>query len=105
MFDKMVNISEIKKSFWVSLWFMFLTFPIMVIRVNTIENIIEWRWINMLIVGVGSFLLSLLWRYSLKKKEYGLQREEEGGKARAMAGSIGMKLWEGKCAKAIEGLT
>jgi len=56
---------------------MFLTFPIMVIRVNTIENIIEWRWINMLLVGVGSFLLSLVWRYLLKRKEYGLQKAEE----------------------------
>jgi branched-chain amino acid transport system permease protein len=37
-------LEEIKKSFLASLWFMFLTFPIMVIRVNTVENIIEWRW-------------------------------------------------------------
>jgi branched-chain amino acid transport system ATP-binding protein len=27
---------------------MFLTFPVMVIRVNPIENIVEWRWWNML---------------------------------------------------------
>jgi len=81
MFAKMVNFSEIKKSFLVSLWFMFLTFPIMVIRVNTIENIVEWRWINMLIVGVGSFLLSLVWRYLLKRKEYGIQKAEENDEA------------------------
>jgi hypothetical protein len=43
--------NELKKSFFVSLWFMFLTFPIMVIRVNTVENIIEWRWGNLLLVG------------------------------------------------------
>lgn len=41
---------------------MFLTFPIMVIRVNTIENIIEWRWINLIYIGCGSFVLSFLWR-------------------------------------------
>ena len=48
-------VNELKKSFLVSLWFMFLTFPIMVIRVNTVENIIEWRWANLFFVGVGSF--------------------------------------------------
>ncbi|MGZ6208291.1 MAG: branched-chain amino acid ABC transporter permease, partial [Syntrophales bacterium] len=49
-----------KQSVVVSLWFMFLTFPIMVIRVNTIENIIEWRWMNMIYVGAGSFILSFV---------------------------------------------
>jgi branched-chain amino acid transport system permease protein len=52
-----------KQSVIVSMWFMFLTFPIMVIRVNTIENIIEWRWMNMIYVGAGSFILSFVWRY------------------------------------------
>ena len=52
-----------KQSVVVSLWFMFLTFPIMVIRVNTIENVIEWRWMNMIYVGAGSFILSFVWRY------------------------------------------
>jgi len=61
---------------------MFLTFPIVVIRVNTIENIIEWRWENMLFIGVGSFLLSTLWRYLLKRKEYGLKKAEEGEEIR-----------------------
>lgn len=32
--------NELRKSFLVSLWFMFLTFPIMVIRVNTVEKIV-----------------------------------------------------------------
>jgi branched-chain amino acid transport system permease protein len=67
----MITIGEIKKSFWVSIWFMFLTFPIMVIRVNTVEKIVEWRWHYMAIVGVGSFFLSFVWRYLFKKKEAG----------------------------------
>ena len=78
----MVNISEIKKSLWVSLWFMFLTFPITVIRVNTIENIVEWRWANMAFIGVGSFFLSILWRYLLKRQEYGLKKAEKGEEIR-----------------------
>lgn len=74
----MIKVQEIKKSFLVSLWFMFLTFPIMVIRVNPIEKVVEWRWKNMLIVGIGSFLLSFVWRYMLKKKEAGEKRAETG---------------------------
>ncbi len=67
----MPNLSEIKKSFWTSLWFMFLTFPVMVIRVNTTYKTVEWRWWNLLYVGLGSFFLSLLWRYLLRRKESG----------------------------------
>jgi len=67
----MPSLSEIKKSFLVSLWFMFLTFPIMVIRVNTTEKLVLWRWENMLYIGVGSFLLSFVWRYLLRRKEMG----------------------------------
>ncbi len=74
----MIKAQEIKKSFLVSIWFMFLTFPIMVIRVNPIEKIVEWRWKNMLVVGIGSFLLSFVWRYMLKKKEAGEKRAETG---------------------------
>ena len=53
----------------------------MVIRVNTVENVIEWRWINLLIVGLGSFFLSFVWRYFIKK--------QETGKKKAQAGEIG----------------
>jgi branched-chain amino acid transport system permease protein len=60
---------------------MFLTFPIMVIRVNTVEDVIEWRWLNLLIVGLGSFFLSFVWRYFIRK--------QESGKKKAQAGEIG----------------
>ncbi len=65
----MKALTELKKSIVVAVWFMFLTFPIMVIRVNTIEKIIEWRWRNMIFIGVGSFLFSFLWRYLLERKQ------------------------------------
>ena len=67
----MIKIAEMKKSIFVSIWFMFLTFPVMVIRVNPIENIVEWRWWNMLGIGAGSFVLSFLWRYLMDRKENG----------------------------------
>ncbi len=77
----MFRLNEIKKSFLVALWLMFLTFPIMVIRVNTIDDIIEWRWKRMFMVGIGTFFLSFLWRYLHKRKEAGKKEvtfEESG---------------------------
>ena len=67
---------EFKKSIFISLWFMFLTFPIMVIRVNTIEKVVEWRWRNMAIVGIGAFLLSFVWRWLLGRMERGRKLAE-----------------------------
>ncbi|MDO9584179.1 MAG: branched-chain amino acid ABC transporter permease [Desulfomicrobium sp.] len=61
--------NELRKSFLVSLWFMFLTFPIMVIRVNTVEKIVVWRWENMAMIGIGSFVLSFVWRWAIRRKE------------------------------------
>ncbi len=59
---------DFKQSVFISFWFMLLTFPIMVIRVNTIEKVVQWRWGNMIIVGVGAFFLSYIWRYLMEKK-------------------------------------
>lgn len=72
----MFSLKEIKKSLIVAAWFMFLTFPIMVIKVNTIDNFVEWRWINLVIIGFGSFFLSFIWRYLLKRKYLKSQKEK-----------------------------
>jgi branched-chain amino acid transport system permease protein len=66
----------ILKSFKVAVWFMFLTFPIVVIKVNTIENIVIWRWQNMFMMGVGIFFVSLLWRYLLERKEQSGKKDQ-----------------------------
>ncbi len=73
----MVTINELKKSFFTALWFMFLTFPIMVIKVNTVENVIIWRWANLLMIGLGSFLVSFVWRYMMKRKESGKRKADD----------------------------
>jgi branched-chain amino acid transport system permease protein len=57
---------------------MFLTFPIMVIRVNTVENVVEWRWERMLLVGIGTFFLSFVWRFFIRRKELGSKKAEQG---------------------------
>jgi len=59
-----------------------LTFPIMVIQVNTVENIIQWRWGNLLLVAVGSFVLSAVWRFLIRRKERGAQQTEVDGVVR-----------------------
>jgi len=51
----MITFKDILKGVLVSLWFVFLTFPLMVIKVNPIERVITWRWQNMGWVALGSF--------------------------------------------------
>jgi len=49
---------------------MFLTFPIMVIKVNTVYNTIVWRWHNLIYIGVGAFFGSMIWRWLHYKKTH-----------------------------------
>ena len=65
----MFKLSEIKKSFYTALWFIFLTFPLMVMKVDTIHDTLVWRWMNLVYIGVGSFVFSLVWRYALKRRD------------------------------------
>ncbi|NLW82051.1 MAG: branched-chain amino acid ABC transporter permease [Desulfovibrionales bacterium] len=67
---------ELKKSVLVSLWFMFLTFPIMVVRV--VEKSVVLRWENLAWIGIGSFVLSFVWRWALRRKEMGRAASREG---------------------------
>lgn len=66
-----MTLAEIKKSLLAAAWFMFLTFPIMVIKVNTIEKTVEWHWERLLYVAAGGFVFSFLWRYFLQRKQGG----------------------------------
>lgn len=68
--------TEIGKALIVSLWFMFLTFPIMVIKINPLERTIDWRWMNLLYVGVAAFFLSFVWRYLMERKEAGAGKDD-----------------------------
>ncbi len=53
----------------------------MVIRVNSIEKTVQWRWENVIYVAIGSFFLSMLFRYYLKRREMESSDddEKEGG--------------------------
>jgi len=65
----MFSLKELRRAFLTSLWFMFLTFPLLVMKVNTINDTVVWRWMNLLYVGVGSFFLSILWKYLLERRD------------------------------------
>ena len=58
----------IVKAFLVSVWFMALTFPFLVIKVNTLDGTVNWRWENLLFIGGASFVLALLWHWSFTRR-------------------------------------
>ena len=75
-----MNVSkELRRSLLIALSFVILTFPIMVIRVNTITDTIEWEWSRIILVGVGSFLVSFGWRFVQARKETQSRRKAEPG--------------------------
>lgn len=65
----MFSLKQLQRSFIVAVWLVVLTFPIMVIKVNTIEDTVQWRWLNALYVGVGSFFLSAIWMYMMERRD------------------------------------
>lgn len=73
----MNSFKETKRSALVSLWFMFLTFPVMVMKVDAIEKTITWRWENMAFIGIGSFILSLFGRAFFERQKSRRQRQIE----------------------------
>ena len=48
----MMSIAELKRSLMVAAWFAFLTFPLLVIKVDPIERTVLWRWENMLLARI-----------------------------------------------------
>lgn len=71
-----MGFQEIKRSLGIAVWMVFLTFPIMVIKVNTITNTIQWRWENMALVGIATFVIALVWRFALQRRQLPGKRKE-----------------------------
>ncbi len=61
-------LKELKKGALISLWFVFLTFPVMVIKVDPIARTVAWRWANALYMAAGTFVVYLLVQFLMKKK-------------------------------------
>ncbi|RME33487.1 MAG: branched-chain amino acid ABC transporter permease, partial [Deltaproteobacteria bacterium] len=68
--------ASMKRSLLVALWFVFLTFPLMVVKVNTLKNTVEWRWLNMLWVFVGALVLHQFWCWALDKRQKSRKKAE-----------------------------
>ena len=51
----------ILRALMVSVWFMALTFPLVVLKVDALNDTILFRWENMASIGVGAFVLSIFW--------------------------------------------
>jgi len=83
-------LSYCKKSLGIALWFVFLTFPFMVVKVNTLKGIVEWRWLNMLWVAIGAFLLALAWQLARSRQARG-DRSQASEAAEATSG-LGQRL-------------
>ena len=62
---------ELKRSLLVALWFVFLTFPLIVVKVDLVERVVHWRWENMLFVGLAGFFFSFLGRWMMQRKSPG----------------------------------
>lgn len=72
-----------KKSILISLWFVFLTFPLMVVKVNTMNQVVVWRWMNVVWVALGAFILSYLWRFMLERQQVRKQVADAGEETRS----------------------
>ncbi|MDC7222760.1 MAG: branched-chain amino acid ABC transporter permease [Spirochaetales bacterium] len=68
---------ELKQSTLAALWFVFLTFPLMVMKVAIIQGdaTITWRWHNIPLVAVAFFVLSFVWRQMLERRKYTEKKE------------------------------
>lgn len=76
-------LQNFKQSLLASVWFVFLTFPLMAVRVNTTDQIVTWRLMNLVWVAIGSFILSYVWRFMLERQKTRKKVDEEGGDTRS----------------------
>lgn len=67
--------ANLKKSVLISLWLGFLTFPILVIQVNTIEKTIIWNWQNLFYMIIASYILSFLWNMAIDRRALGIKKK------------------------------
>lgn len=61
--------SAVLRSILVSLWFMILTFPLIGVRVDTLQGVVVWRLHNVLYMGLGIFGAALFARYALRRRK------------------------------------
>lgn len=60
------------KALLASCWFMLLTLPVMGIRLNSVDQTVEWQLDRVAMLGVAIFFLSMLWNWCFSRKARGL---------------------------------
>ena len=63
------SFQEIKRSFFIALWFVFLTFPLMVVKIDPLDRVVHWRWENMVYVGLAGFIFSFPGRWLMRRQQ------------------------------------
>ncbi|PKN08310.1 MAG: branched-chain amino acid ABC transporter permease [Deltaproteobacteria bacterium HGW-Deltaproteobacteria-8] len=66
----------LKQALVASLWLSFLTLPIMVIRVDTVEQTVTWRWMHLAYMAGGSFVLALIWYIMMERRDLSQAKRE-----------------------------
>ena len=84
--------THLKRSFGIGLWFMFLTLPLMVVRVNTISHEIEWRWANLAWVGGCAFAIAWFWQFSIERRAARRAHVVADGQAAIAKSSLAQRL-------------
>lgn len=74
----MIALKDIRNGIVMALWFMFLTFPLLVIKVNPVERLIIWRWHNMFWVGGLSFCVYCVSRIFLAHRTARCEQIKQG---------------------------
>jgi branched-chain amino acid transport system permease protein len=68
---------ELSRGLLASLWMVVLTAPLLVVRVNTTDKVVTWRWGNMLWMAIGSLLLFLAWRWAMARRGGDVQAADQ----------------------------
>ena len=71
--------TNLKKSAIAALWLAFLTLPIIVIRVDTVEKTVTWRWMHLVYMLAGSFVLAIAWYFMMDRRDRGVAAHKEEG--------------------------
>jgi len=78
MAETLKFVDNLKKSAMAAVWLAFLTLPIMVIRVDTTEKIVTWRWMHLVYMLAGSFVLALIWHFMMDRRDRGASLRDAG---------------------------
>lgn len=73
---------------------MFLTLPLVVVKVNTLNNTVEWRWANLIWVGLAAFVISGLWQLAVKQQELRRLKFAASGRKVTIKPSLAQRLFD-----------